>query len=48
LLIAGGVGAAPLSPLAEKARLLGFVVTTLLGARQKKNWYSGTLEAAEK
>lgn len=36
LLIAGGVGAAPLSPLAEKARLQGFVVTTLLGAKTEE------------
>ena len=36
LLIAGGVGAAPLSPLAEKASLQGFKVTTLLGAKTKE------------
>jgi dihydroorotate dehydrogenase electron transfer subunit len=33
LLVAGGVGAAPLLPLAEKASLQGLKVTTLLGAR---------------
>lgn len=33
LLIAGGVGAAPLAPLAEKAALAGAKVTTLLGAK---------------
>ncbi|NJD52421.1 MAG: dihydroorotate dehydrogenase electron transfer subunit [Candidatus Methanoperedens sp.] len=36
LLIAGGVGAAPLSPLAEKASLQGLKVTTLLGAKTKE------------
>lgn len=36
LLIAGGVGAAPLSPLAEKASSQGFVVTTLLGAKTEE------------
>ncbi len=35
LLIAGGVGAAPLAPLAEKAGSMGIRVTTLLGARTK-------------
>lgn len=35
LLIAGGVGAAPLAPLAEKAKMEGIEVTTLLGARTK-------------
>ncbi len=33
LLVAGGVGAAPLAPLAEKAGSSGIRVTTLLGAR---------------
>lgn len=33
LLIAGGVGAAPLAPLAEKAVSTGSQVTTILGAR---------------
>lgn len=36
LLIAGGVGAAPLSPLAEKAYSEGLKVTTLLGAKTKE------------
>jgi len=36
LLVAGGVGAAPLSPLAEKASLQGLKVTTLLGAKTKE------------
>lgn len=36
LLIAGGVGAAPLSPLAEKARLQGLKITTLLGAKTEE------------
>ena len=36
LLIAGGVGAAPLSPLAEKASSEGLKVTTLLGAKTKE------------
>ena len=36
LLVAGGVGAAPLSPLAEKARSQGLTVTTLLGAKTKE------------
>jgi dihydroorotate dehydrogenase electron transfer subunit len=36
LLIAGGVGSAPLAPLAEKARLQGIKVTTLLGAKTKE------------
>ncbi len=36
LLIAGGVGAAPLSPLAEKASSQGLKVTTLLGAKTKE------------
>ena len=35
LLVAGGVGAAPLAPLAEKAGSSGVRVTTLLGARTK-------------
>jgi len=35
LLIAGGVGAAPLAPLAEKAKASGVKVTTLLGAKTK-------------
>ncbi len=35
LLIAGGVGAAPLAPLAEKAASAGIKVTTLLGAKTK-------------
>jgi len=35
LLIAGGVGAAPLAPLAEKASSSGINVTTLLGAKTK-------------
>ncbi|MCX9084391.1 MAG: dihydroorotate dehydrogenase electron transfer subunit [Candidatus Methanoperedens sp.] len=36
LLIAGGVGAAPLAPLAENAASDGIKVTTLLGARTKE------------
>ncbi len=36
LLVAGGVGAAPLLPLAEKARLQGLKITTLLGAKTKE------------
>ena len=36
LLIAGGVGTAPLSPLAEKASSQGIKVTTLLGAKTKE------------
>jgi dihydroorotate dehydrogenase electron transfer subunit len=36
LLVAGGVGAAPLAPLAEKAGPSGIKVTTLLGARTKE------------
>lgn len=36
LLVAGGVGAAPLSPLAEKASSEGIKVTTLLGAKTKE------------
>jgi len=36
LLVAGGVGAAPLSPLAEKANLQGLKITTLLGAKTKE------------
>jgi dihydroorotate dehydrogenase electron transfer subunit len=36
LLIAGGVGAAPLAPLAEKAHKEGIKVTTLLGAKIKE------------
>lgn len=36
LLIAGGVGAAPLAPLAEKAALEGTKITTLLGAKTKE------------
>ncbi|MCZ7393151.1 MAG: dihydroorotate dehydrogenase electron transfer subunit [Candidatus Methanoperedens sp.] len=35
LLIAGGVGAAPLAPLAEKTGSAGIKVTTLLGAKTK-------------
>lgn len=35
LLVAGGVGAAPLAPLAEKAKASGAEVTTLLGAKIK-------------
>ncbi len=36
LLVAGGVGAAPLAPLAEKANASGIKVTTLIGARTKE------------
>lgn len=36
LLIAGGVGAAPVAPLAEKASSSGLDVTTLLGAKTKE------------
>jgi len=36
LVIAGGVGAAPLAPLAETAHSQGLEVTTLLGARNRK------------
>ncbi len=36
LLVAGGVGAAPLAPLADKASSSGIRVTTLLGARTKE------------
>jgi dihydroorotate dehydrogenase electron transfer subunit len=36
LLVAGGVGAAPLAPLAEKAHDSGSNVTTLLGAKMKE------------
>jgi dihydroorotate dehydrogenase electron transfer subunit len=36
LLVAGGVGAAPLAPLAEKASYEGIKVTTLLGAKTKE------------
>jgi len=35
LLVAGGVGSAPLAPLAEKASSVGIKVTTLLGAKTK-------------
>jgi dihydroorotate dehydrogenase electron transfer subunit len=35
LLVAGGVGSAPLAPLAEKASSKGIKVTTLLGAKTK-------------
>ena len=35
LIAAGGVGAAPLAPMAEKAVSMGIKVTTLLGARTK-------------
>ncbi|KCZ72659.1 2-polyprenylphenol hydroxylase-like oxidoreductase [Candidatus Methanoperedens nitroreducens] len=35
LLVAGGVGAAPLAPLAERADSMGIRVVTLLGARTK-------------
>lgn len=36
LLIAGGVGSAPLSPFAEKLHSMGVKVTTILGARTKE------------
>ena len=36
LLVAGGVGAAPLAPLAEKAGAKGIEITTLLGAKTKE------------
>jgi dihydroorotate dehydrogenase electron transfer subunit len=36
LLIGGGVGSAPLSPLAEKLSSQGIKITTLLGARTKE------------
>ncbi len=36
LLIAGGLGAAPLAPLAEKAGAKGIGITTLLGAKTKE------------
>jgi dihydroorotate dehydrogenase electron transfer subunit len=36
LLVAGGVGAAPLAPLAEKAGAAGAKITTLLGAKTKE------------
>jgi len=36
LLISGGVGAAPLAPLAEKAGAAGAKITTLLGAKTKE------------
>jgi dihydroorotate dehydrogenase electron transfer subunit len=36
LLVAGGVGGAPLAPLAEKAGALGAKITTLLGAKMKE------------
>jgi len=36
LLVAGGVGAAPLAPLAEKASSVGINVTTFLGAKTKE------------
>ncbi|GFO96029.1 dihydroorotate dehydrogenase electron transfer subunit [groundwater metagenome] len=36
LLVAGGVGAAPLSPLAEKAGASGAKITTFLGAKTKE------------
>lgn len=49
LLIAGGVGAAPLSPLAEKASLQGLKVTTLLGAKTKEELvFKERFEAAGK
>lgn len=35
LLVAGGIGAAPLAPLAEKASCEGIKVTTFLGAKTK-------------
>ena len=35
ILVAGGVGAAPLAPLAEKAGAAGAKITTLLGAKTK-------------
>lgn len=37
LLISGGVGAAPLAPLAEQAALSGITVTTMLGALTKND-----------
>ncbi len=47
LLIAGGVGAAPLAPLAEKAGLSGIRITTLLGAKTKDELlFRGRFEAA--
>ncbi len=47
LLIAGGVGAAPLAPLAEKAGASGAKVTTLLGAKTKDELlFRERLEAA--
>lgn len=36
IVIAGGVGAAPLAPLAEKAGAAGAKITTLLGAKTKE------------
>jgi len=36
IVIAGGVGAAPLAPLAEKAGTAGAKITTLLGAKTKE------------
>jgi dihydroorotate dehydrogenase electron transfer subunit len=36
MVVAGGLGAAPLSPLAEKAGAAGAKVTTLLGAKTKE------------
>ncbi len=36
LLVSGGVGAAPLAPLAEKAGAAGARITTLLGAKTKE------------
>lgn len=41
LLIAGGVGGAPLSPLAEKANSMGIEVTTLLGAKTREELVFG-------
>jgi len=46
LLIAGGVGAAPLAPLAEKAASSGIKVTTLSGAKTKEELlFRGRFEA---
>ncbi len=47
LLVAGGVGAAPLAPLAEKSGTYGAKVTTLLGAKTKDELlFRERLEAA--
>ncbi|NJD75565.1 MAG: dihydroorotate dehydrogenase electron transfer subunit [Candidatus Methanoperedens sp.] len=49
LLVAGGVGAAPLAPFAEKASLSDIAVTTLLGAKTKGELlFSERFEAAGK